>query len=76
MNSRTCLVTSGPYICSATGAESTTSGALKTSTLNSSLSNAHGRSQYFLAKSIDQTNRIASVMDDETIPVWHAEIGY
>uniref|UniRef100_A0A915IC55 Uncharacterized protein n=1 Tax=Romanomermis culicivorax TaxID=13658 RepID=A0A915IC55_ROMCU len=67
MNLRAPLATTGPNICKATGAESTTSAAVSASTSNSSLSNTQGRCEYFLAKSVDQMSRIASVMDDEFV---------
>uniref|UniRef100_A0A915KLJ6 Uncharacterized protein n=1 Tax=Romanomermis culicivorax TaxID=13658 RepID=A0A915KLJ6_ROMCU len=54
------------YPCAA-GANSTTSVAVSASTLNSSLSSAHGRWGYFVAKSVDQTALIASVMDEESL---------
>uniref|UniRef100_A0A915IZN1 Uncharacterized protein n=1 Tax=Romanomermis culicivorax TaxID=13658 RepID=A0A915IZN1_ROMCU len=58
--------TLGPNIHNAAGADSTTSVAISTSTSNGSLSSAHGRCGYFLAKSVDHTVSIALVMDEES----------
>uniref|UniRef100_A0A915IUY4 Uncharacterized protein n=1 Tax=Romanomermis culicivorax TaxID=13658 RepID=A0A915IUY4_ROMCU len=69
MNLRAHRATSGPNICNAASAESTTSTVVHASTSNSSLSNTQGRCQYFLAKSVDQTARIASVTEDESASV-------
>uniref|UniRef100_A0A915HXL2 Uncharacterized protein n=1 Tax=Romanomermis culicivorax TaxID=13658 RepID=A0A915HXL2_ROMCU len=66
MNSSARPVTWGPNIRNAAGPNSTTLGAVSASTSNGLLSSAHGRCRYFLAKSLDQTARIASVTDEES----------
>uniref|UniRef100_A0A915LA58 Uncharacterized protein n=1 Tax=Romanomermis culicivorax TaxID=13658 RepID=A0A915LA58_ROMCU len=67
MNSRACQGTWGPNIGNATGPESTTLVAVSTWTFNGSLSSAHSKCGYFLAKSIDQTAHITLVTDNESV---------
>uniref|UniRef100_A0A915JDH6 Uncharacterized protein n=1 Tax=Romanomermis culicivorax TaxID=13658 RepID=A0A915JDH6_ROMCU len=67
INSRACRVISGPNTSNAMGAESTTMAPVNPSTSNGSLSRAHSKCGYFLAKSADQMAPIASVMDNESV---------
>uniref|UniRef100_A0A915JJ47 Uncharacterized protein n=1 Tax=Romanomermis culicivorax TaxID=13658 RepID=A0A915JJ47_ROMCU len=66
MNLRARRATSGPNICNAMGAESTTLATMSASTLKGLLSKAQGKCGYFSAKSIDQTAPITLMTDDES----------
>uniref|UniRef100_A0A915JXQ3 Uncharacterized protein n=1 Tax=Romanomermis culicivorax TaxID=13658 RepID=A0A915JXQ3_ROMCU len=64
MNSSAHRAMLGHKSCSNMGAASMTSAAMSASTWDGSLSNAHGKFGYFLARSTDQTASITSWMGD------------